>query len=62
MTRTTNTEKCRVIPAPRNPVVGFLVTHPNRGAKKHEDKKRKSKMPTAGQVKRLLEQEDKKEE
>ena len=45
----------------RNPIVGFLVSHPNRGTKKHKDKKRESKMPTAGQVKRLLEQEDSQE-
>ena len=62
MTRTTNPQKVQSNLAPRNPIIGFLVTHPNRGVKKHRDKKRESKMPTAGQVKRLLEQEDKKEE
>jgi hypothetical protein len=61
MTRTTMPQKVQSNLAPRNPIVGFLVSHPNRGTKKHKDKKKESRMPTAGQVKRLLEQEDSQE-
>lgn len=47
--------------APRNPVVGFLVSHPNRGIKKHKNKKKADRMLTARMVRQWLEQERSKE-
>jgi len=43
--------------APRNPIVGFLVTHPNRGTKKHKDKKQAASVPTQKEVREILNSE-----
>lgn len=42
---------------PRNHVVGFLVSHPNRGVKKHIDKKKALRVPTARMIRDWIDQE-----
>lgn len=42
---------------PRNPIVGYLVTHPNRGTKIHKDKKRAARVPTQREVREILNSE-----
>jgi len=39
---------------PRNPIVAYLVSHPNRGMKKHKDKKQAARMPTTKEIKEML--------